>query len=227
MNDKLKFLFFGLLVLVWNHSFAQSEYYRVNGKNPIDKSQYSKLKEVYLKRGEIEEILLKTETKKDSIVKYVKIGNIGKTPDGKDPYAETRKFIGRKFPIAKLKNKNSKALSEKIILGKPTLINFWFTKCPPCISEIPSLQKLKEKFGDRVNFISVTFENQKSIDDFVKKYKYDYKHIPNSKNQIDELGIEAYPTNIILDKNGIIKIVRGEISEYNIKDIETTLNILL
>ncbi|MEJ8605951.1 TlpA family protein disulfide reductase [Riemerella anatipestifer] len=227
MSKEIKLIVLGLLVLVWSNSFAQNEYYRVNGKHPIDKSQYSKLKELYLKEGKIEEFLLKTETKKDSVINYIKIDIASTNPDGIDPYGETKKFIGKKFPIEKFKDENSEFFLKENLIGKPTMINFWFTRCPPCIEEIPALRKIKEKFGDRVNFISITFENQKSVDNFIKKYNYDYKHIPNSKSQIDDLGISAYPTNMILDKNGIIKIVSGEITEYEAKEIETILNILL
>ncbi len=42
------------------------------------------------------------------------------------------------------------------------------------------------------------------------------------------MKIESYPSNLILDKNGIVKIAEGEISDdYNLKDIEKSLDILL
>ena len=43
---------------------------------------------------------------------------------------------------------------------KVIILNFWATWCPPCIKEIPELQKLKKEFGTSVEvfFISVDFE---------------------------------------------------------------------
>ena len=39
--------------------------------------------------------------------------------------------------------------------GKPTLLGFWATWCPPCNSEAPHMQKLYETYGDRVNFVMI------------------------------------------------------------------------
>lgn len=133
----------------------------------------------------------------------------------------------KKFPIEKYITNNSKNFKNDYLEDKPTLINFWFTRCPPCIEELPTLNKLKEKYGDKVNFISITFDCQKAVDEFLKKYEFKFEHIPNSKKQIDELNIEGYPISLILNKDGIIKIVTSEITEYEIKDLETSINILL
>lgn len=45
--------------------------------------------------------------------------------------------------------------------------------------------------------------------------------------QIEKLKIDAYPTSLILDKNGVIKIVTAEIIPVHMKDIQTTLTTLL
>ena len=217
-----------LIILFFSvDSFAQNTYYKVNGGGTIDEKSYTEFKENMAKDGKIEELHLKTIEKKDSIINYIKLGKPVTTPDGFDPWGETKKFIGTKFPIEKYVDNDSKNFNSNYLEGKPTFINFWFTRCPPCIEELPTLNKLKEKYGDRVNFVSITYENQKAIDEFLKKYEFNFKHIPNSEKQIDELSISGYPTSIILDKNGIIKIVFPQIPEHELKDIETTLDILL
>lgn len=208
-------------------SFAQKIYYKVNGGNMLDEKSYNNLKNSFAKSGKVEELSLKIIEKKDSVIHYVKLGNLVTTPDGIDPWSETKKFIGSKFPIEKYVGSDSKNFKSDYLEGKPTLINFWFTKCPPCIQELPTLNQLKEKYGDQVNFISITFDNQKVVDEFLKNHEFKFKHIPNSQKQIDELNISGFPTSLILDKNGIIKIVSPEISEYELKDIETSINTLL
>ena len=49
-----------------------------------------------------------------------------------------------------LKKKNGD--EEKVFNtnDKVILLNFWATWCPPCIKEIPDLQKLKKEFGSKL-----------------------------------------------------------------------------
>ena len=59
--------------------------------------------------------------------------------------------------------------NEKVIL-----LNFWATWCPPCIKEIPALQKLKKEFGSglEIFFISVDSNFEKVVPKFLKKNKF-------------------------------------------------------
>lgn len=225
---KLKTNVISVLLLFFSASlFAQNIYYKVNGGNIIDEKSYQKIKNDFAKKGKIEEFNLKIVENKDSIINYVKLGNLVITPDGIDIWGETKKFVGTKFPIEKYVNDDSKNFKSDYLEGKPTLINFWFTRCPPCIEELPILNKLKEKYGDKVNFVSITFDSQKAVDKFLKKHEFKFKHILNSKKQISELKISGYPTSLILDKNGIIKILTPEITNYDMKNIEASIDVLL
>ena len=143
-----------------------------------------------------------------------------------DPYSEPKKLIGKHFPIENFKNAKQKQFSKNYLKEKPTFINFWFTRCLPCIEEIPIMNNLKDKYGDKVNFLAITYENKTAVDDFLKKKNIKFQHITNSKKEIENLKYSSYPTNLILDKNGNVKYVYGEISSFQ-DDIELILDSLL
>lgn len=67
---------------------------------------------------------------------------------------------------------------------------------------------------------------KKTIDEFIKQQPFNFQHITDSKKQIDELKISAFPTSLILDKNGIVKFVFGEVTGET-KDIEVIFEGLL
>src|SRR5690606_22627815 len=52
-----------------------------------------------------------------------------------------------------LRDGNDVAFNLQETKGNVVLINFWATWCPPCIAEMPSLQKLYNDYGDKVAFL--------------------------------------------------------------------------
>lgn len=92
--------------------------------------------------------------------------------------------------------------------GKVIVINFWFTVCKPCILEMPHLNKLVEdNKTSPVVFIAPAPEEELQIKKFLRKYNFDYNIIPSSLEYITALGIENFPTHIIIDKAGIVRQV--------------------
>jgi thiol-disulfide isomerase/thioredoxin len=106
---------------------------------------------------------------------------------------------------------NGKKILLKELNGKPTLVNFWFTSCAPCIDEMPILNKIYEKYKEDYNFVAVTFEPQDKVLKFLDKHKYKFLHIVDSRKFTDELGIQSYPVNLFLDKNGVVRYSRNGI----------------
>ena len=115
---------------------------------------------------------------------------------------------------------------------KPTLINLWFVHCPGCVAEMPALNRLQEKYADRVNFVSMTFESQKNIENFTKKREFNFKHIADVNDYIKEIGTKPYPESIFIDRHGYIKYIEGPLSgnidpEIAMKPFERLLDNLL
>ena len=63
--------------------------------------------------------------------------------------------------------------------GKVIFVNLWATWCPPCIAEMPSMQKIYDAYGDRVVFLFVSNENQEKVTTFFKEKKpINFKLLP-------------------------------------------------
>jgi|TARA_B110000240_G_scaffold192574_1_gene236960 thiol-disulfide isomerase/thioredoxin len=133
------------------------------------------------------------------------------------------KKIGMKIPQQYFTSING----EKIIIGgkkdKPTLINLWFINCPGCIAEMPALNKLKEKYSEKVDFVSLTFETKDDILDFLKKRKFEFTHIANVKEYIKEIGSYPYPETIFIDKEGYIRNIEGPLPSHKGMDVNISI----
>jgi thiol-disulfide isomerase/thioredoxin len=45
------------------------------------------------------------------------------------------------------------ALSD--LRGKPVVLNFWRSDCVPCVTEMPDLEQVHRRYGDRVEFLGL------------------------------------------------------------------------
>jgi len=108
-------------------------------------------------------------------------------------------------------NGNDVRLSD--FRGKIVFLNFWTTWCPTCRIEMPSMQKLHQKFKDQ-DFAMVTInlrESASQVIAFFKKYKLTFTALLDSTGEVGtRFRINAIPTTFILDKKGqIIAKVMG------------------
>jgi thiol-disulfide isomerase/thioredoxin len=117
-----------------------------------------------------------------------------------------QKWIGKPYPSFSIQN-NQKLLTNETLLGKVIFINFWFEACPPCIAEFEALSHMYERLKDSVDvaFISLTFENPEVIKRVREKYGLSFPIYTISMEECKQLNLNnGYPTNIIVDKKGII-----------------------
>ena len=92
-------------------------------------------------------------------------------------------------------------------LGKIRVINIWATWCPPCVAELPALQRLAERSahnGVNVILVSVDREGWSKISPFIREHGLDKSTIladPEGKS-LPEFGIRGLPTTIIANARG-------------------------
>ena len=68
-------------------------------------------------------------------------------------------------------------LFEEIRQGKPVVINYFASWCPPCKEELPHFQKAFESYGDRIQFIFLNAmdgqrETKATLEKFVEQTKF-------------------------------------------------------
>lgn len=85
-----------------------------------------------------------------------------------------------------------------------TIVDFWFTKCAPCVATIPELNYLSLQ-NPNIRFLSITFDNKKIIEEFIKKAPMYYPIGIDTKSKlIKKFKVRGFPETFIIDKKGII-----------------------
>ena len=91
--------------------------------------------------------------------------------------------------------------------GGAVLLNFWATWCPPCIHEMPSLDRLQaalEPEGLTVIAVSIDRGGQKTVAPFLKRLGLEHVSIyldPKSK-LARAFGISGLPVTYLIDAEG-------------------------
>jgi len=99
--------------------------------------------------------------------------------------------------------------------GRVVLVNFWASWCPPCVREMPSMQRLKEKLADRpFTILAVNMaEPDKDVRVFLSKMNVDFP-VPMDRDGavLKSWKVFVFPTSFVLDAKGNIRLgVFGEV----------------
>ncbi len=120
-------------------------------------------------------------------------------------------------------NANNVVYDTEQLKGKVLFINFWATWCPPCRAEMPSIQKLYDKFkdNDNIEFLIVEIEgDMEGTEKFLTDQKLKLPIVyPNGEIPSNWLG-GAIPTTVILDKSGKIAAKEEGMYDYSTKEVE-------
>lgn len=100
------------------------------------------------------------------------------------------------------------------LLGKIVVVNAWYSGCGPCLKEFPILSTWKEKHPD-VTFLSVNFQDKDIVSRITKAQGFTWTHIYNDTYFPQFLDGQGYPLFIVLDKDGLVRLVLNGASEDN------------
>lgn len=111
--------------------------------------------------------------------------------------------------------------------GKVVVLNLWATWCPPCVAELPSLQKLYDKYGDRVSFYFVSNEDATTLKAFLLKKGYKLPVYIEQSQSPEVLQSSALPTTFVISKTAKIVMRKTGAAKWNSSSVHQLLDELL
>ena len=149
-----------------------------------------------------------------------------KTPaDDNDSTGSPEKTLAADFTVYAADGTQIK-LSE--MKGKPVVLNFWASWCPPCRDEMPEFDTEFRKEGSEIVFMMVNLtdgadETKESAEKYIKQNGFSFPiYFDTKADASDAYSIRYLPTTYFIDREGYIvsTIVGGMNAETLKKNIE-------
>lgn len=139
-------------------------------------------------------------------------GQIVKTAFREAPDFTLDLFLGEQLRLADLR-------------GKPVLINFWASWCPPCREEAPLLERTWREYRDKgVVFVGVDiWDSEEDARKFLKEFDITYPNGPDPRGEISiDYGLTGIPETYFIDREG--QVVRKWIGPFTEEALQAFLD---
>lgn len=132
------------------------------------------------------------------------------------------------FPNVKQQEVSLGQFKDKVLM-----VNFWATWCPPCVKEMPAMERLQQHFSDQpFEVVAINAgQPQQAIESFLAKMDPPLTFtilMDRQGRSFNEFGIKGLPMSFIFDKEGmIVSTITGERewdSEENKQWIQSLIN---
>jgi thiol-disulfide isomerase/thioredoxin len=130
-----------------------------------------------------------------------------------------RKPVPESLPDFALKDRDGRTRRLADWKGRPLMINYWATWCPPCRREIPLLNRLRaDNAAQRLEVIGIAVDFREDVLAYAARQKIEYPLLIGEEDGLEAVaavGMEpAFPFTVFADRGQRIVAVKvGELHE--------------
>ncbi|MFC4599120.1 redoxin domain-containing protein [Cohnella hongkongensis] len=126
-------------------------------------------------------------------------------------------------PDFRLADLNNEVHEMKDYAGKPLIINFWGTFCPPCRNEMPALQSQYDKWkGQGLELVGINLsEDRLTAESFIRQVGVHFPILLDKDKKTErQYGLKQYPTTFFIAPTGEIQevVIGGVLTEEEIEE---------
>jgi peroxiredoxin len=123
---------------------------------------------------------------------------------------------GKSLPAFNFRDLSGRRYTAANTRGKVLVLKTWYTGCIACVEEFPQVNALVDRYkaNPDVVFVSLALNDAPALKEFLSHREFKYAVVPASEQYIAEsLKLNAYPTHLVVDKNGHIVKVSNRVSD--------------
>jgi cytochrome c biogenesis protein CcmG/thiol:disulfide interchange protein DsbE len=115
--------------------------------------------------------------------------------------------IGKPIPEFNLILRSGENITNKSILGKPVIINFWASWCPPCREEMPLLEKIYQENKDKIILVGINLDDSEAtVDEYLDEYQLTFPVGIDQSGKVSTIFYaRSLPVTFFFDREGIMR----------------------
>jgi len=125
--------------------------------------------------------------------------------------------VGDVAPVFSLADPAGATVSLADFKGKVVFLNFWATWCPPCRTEMPSMERLNGVFSDKdfaMLAVNIEREGKEAVPAFLERNPYSFTILLDIEEKVQRsYGVYRFPETFLIDRNG--RVARHYIGAYD------------
>jgi len=137
-------------------------------------------------------------------------------PDGSEEVHLTsieehiKQLEAQTLPNFELLNLSGKKYTKQSLMGKITILSFWFTASHICTTNILAINNLAKKYSTNEDciWLSAALDNPANLSRFLRGRNWSLEFAADQESLALKFGVLTYPTHFIIDQQGrILKAV--------------------
>ena len=128
---------------------------------------------------------------------------------------------GDPLPLVRLGDRNGDEVETASFLGEPLVINFWFSTCGPCATELPDFAEVHAEVGDDVRFIGVNPNDSLEVmERFAADRGVSYElYLDDFGEFTNAIRASAFPLTIFVTPDGSIIEQTGVLTAAELRSV--------
>lgn len=130
---------------------------------------------------------------------------------------EKKAEIAIDLSAVKFRDGKGNIVSLSDLKGKVVFLNFWATWCPPCLAEMPSVNKLYQQFAADKNVVFIMVDadsNFAKAQAYMDKKKYKLPVYTVASDIPEVIFKGTLPTTLVFDKQGRVSFHEEGMANY-------------
>lgn len=118
---------------------------------------------------------------------------------------------GASLPDVTLVDEDGTAIATSSLIGRPLILNLWYSTCAPCRREMPDFAAVDAELDGAVRFVGVNpLDDATTMTSFAAERGVAYELLRDPSGElVDALGITAFPATVFVAADGSIVLETG------------------